>query len=358
MTGMIKALIALLVLGLIGAGGYYVHSQGAGKAPPQRTAGIPPVIVEAIGKRELVDQIEAVGTTYALESVVLTAPVTDPVVEIRFSDGQRVRKGDVLVALDTSVIRAQLASAKATLEEAEKQLERTRTLATRGTAAETRLDEQERIRNTAQAEVERYEAELARRMVRAPFDGIVGLRRVSVGTLVQPGTELITIQDTSVLKLDFSVPELFFPSLRPGQEIIARTPALPGRTFTGTVSAVDPRVDPVARAVTVRALLPNPDGALTSGMLMTVNLIRERANVLMVPEEAMISLADRRYVFRLNGDDTVSRIPVATGRRIPGYIEITGGLNEKDVIIVDGVIRARDGGKVKPQLRASNGGTS
>lgn len=353
-----KAFAALVILALIAASGYYVQSLGGKKDTQGRQQAAPPVIVEPLSRRELVDQIEAIGTTYAKESVVLTAPVTDPVVEIKFEDGQKVKKGDVLVSLDTSVARAQLASAKATLEEAEKQLERIRTLASRGSTAETRLDEQERTRNTSKAEVDRMNAEIDRRIIRAPFDGIVGLRRVSVGALVQPGTDLVTIQDTSTLKLDFSVPEVFLASIRPGQEIIAKTPVYPEKSFPGTISAIDPRVDPVARAFVVRAILPNADSALAPGMLMTVGVIRERVMALMAPEEAVVSVGDTRYVFKLAEDNKVSRVAVEIGRRAPGYIEIIKGLSEKDVIVVEGVIRVKDGSKVIPKPRAANGSTS
>ncbi|MDX2263606.1 MAG: efflux RND transporter periplasmic adaptor subunit [Hyphomicrobiales bacterium] len=351
-----KAFAALVIAGCFAAGGYAIQTRYGAEKPEAKAPPAPGVIVEAATRRELLDLIEAVGTTYAKDQIVVTAPVTDPIVALRYSDGQKVKRGDILVELDTRTLAAQLESARATLTEAEKQLERIQTLAARGAGTETRLNEQERARNTAKAEVERMLAEIDRRIIRAPFDGVLGLKRISVGALVQPGTELATLQDISVLKLDFAVPELYMASLKPGQEIIGRSPVYPDREFKGAVSAVEGVVDPVTRAVTVRALLPNDDGQLAPGMLLTVAVVRERAKPIMAPEEAVIALGEERFVFKVEGGDTARRIAVKTGRRMPGYIEIVEGLNEGDVIVADGVIRVRDGGKVRPQSRTGNGG--
>ncbi len=348
---MLRILAFFVIAGAFGGAGYFLYSHYGNNAGAARQEIAVPVIVEPAARRELVDQIEAIGTTYAMESVTLTAPVTDPVVEIKFQDGQTVKKGDVLVSLDTSVLKAQLASAKATLDEAQKQLDRIQTLTSRGASTETRRDEQERIRDTAKAEVDRIAAEIDRRIIRAPFDGVVGFRRVSVGMLVQPGTELASLQDTSVLKLDFTVPELYLASLKQGQEIVARSPVYPDKRFSGKISAVESIVDPVSRAVYVRALIPNPDGTLAPGMLMTVGVIRERVMALMVPEEAVITLGDQRFLYRLEEGNTVKRVLIKTARRLPGYIEVVEGLKDGDTFVVDGVIRIKDGATVRPLPR-------
>ncbi len=353
---MLKVFSALLIAGLFAAGGYYIQTQYGQKKQEAKAPAAPSVMVDAVTRRELIDLIEAVGTTYAKDSIIVTAPVTDPIVDLLFTDGQKVIKGDVLVELDTRSLVAQLASARATLDEAQKQFDRVQTLTTRGNATETRFDEQERTRNTSRAEVDRMLAEIDRRKIRAPFDGVMGLRRVSVGALVQPGTELATLQDTSVLKLDFTVPELYMGNLKAGQEVIAKSPVFPNKEFKGVISAVEGVINAASRSVTVRALIPNSDGTLTPGGLMTVGVVRERAMPIMTPEEAVVSLGDQRFVFRVEPGDKVRRIEVKTGRRKPGYIEITEGLSERDVIVVDGVIRVRDGGAIRPQPRTGNGG--
>jgi membrane fusion protein (multidrug efflux system) len=346
----------VLIAGTAAAGAYILGYFGqAEQASRGRVAAAPPVIVADVKRRELVDQIEAIGTTFANESVTLTAPVTELISAVEFTDGQRVRRGDVLVRLSTEVQQASLLSARATLDEAEKQLVRIERLARQGTAAETRLDEQTRIRDTASAEVERIEAEIARRVIRAPFDGVIGLRRVSEGALVQPGTELATIQDISVLKLDFTVPELYLTNLRSAQEITARTPVFGDETYRGEIATIESRVDPVSRAVTVRALIPNGDGQLKPGMLMSVSIVRERADVVMVPEQSIIALGPRAFVYRLEPDNKVRQVEVKMGRREPGYVEILSGLTEGEVIVVEGTIRVKDGMTVNPQRQNGPG---
>jgi membrane fusion protein (multidrug efflux system) len=328
-------------------------------APPnegrQQRAQTPPVLVETVKRQEFVDQIEAIGTTFAQDSIVLAAPVTELIGRINFDDGQRVKRGDVLVELSSDVVKAQLASAEATLTEAEKQLARIQTLSERGTATEVRLDEQLRVRDTARADVARIEAELERRIIRAPFDGVIGLKRVSLGALVQPGADLATLQNIATLKLDFTVPEIYFASLKASQDIIARSPVYPNREFKGQVSVIDPRVDEVSRAVTVRALLPNSSGELKPGMLMSVSVIRERAEVLMVPEQAVVSIGRKSYVYRLQDQNKLKQTEIGTGRRKPGFIEVVSGLSEADVIVVEGTVRVKDGMTVQPQNRSANG---
>jgi membrane fusion protein (multidrug efflux system) len=347
-----RLLIAgVLIAGSAAAGAYFLGYLGEAESQARRQEQTPPVIAGEVKRRALVDRIEAIGTTFANESVTLTAPVTELIQSVNFEDGEKVKRGDVLIELSTAVQKASLESARATLEEADKQLVRIRKLAAQGNTAETKLDEQIRIRDTAKAEVERMQAEIERRIIRAPFDGVMGLKRISPGALVQPSTELAVLQDISVLKLDFTVPEIYFTSLRPKQEIVARSPVYPDKEFKGEISAIEPRVDPVSRAVTVRALLPNPESLLKSGMLMSVSIIRERAHPLMVAEQSVISIGEKSYVFKLEPGDIVRRVEIETGRREPGFVEVKSGLSEGEVIVIEGTIRIKDGMKVRPQRR-------
>lgn len=339
----------LLIGGSAAAGAWFLGYLGEAQHVQERTQQVPPVIVADVKRKEFLDEIEAIGTTYANESITLAAPVTELISAVNFKDGEEVKKGDVLIRLATEVEEARLRAAKSTLAEAEKQLTRIDRLARQGNAAETRLDEQTRIRDTAKAEVARIEAEIERRIIRAPFDGVVGLRRISPGALVQPGTDLAALQDISVLKLDFNIPEIYLTALKPGQEIVARTPVYRDREFKGEISVVDPRVDPVSRAVAVRALLPNDKRELKPGMLMSVSVIRERARPIMIPEQSIVSVSARSFVFKLEADNKVRRVEIQTGRRTPGFVEIVSGLEEGDVIVVEGTIRVKDGMTVNPQ---------
>jgi len=182
-------------------------------------------------------------------------------------------------------------------------------------------------------------------IIRAPFAGRVGLRQISVGSLVSPGAVITTLDDTSVIKLDFSVPEVFLATLNEGMQITARTTAY-ATTFKGVVSSIDSRLDPVSRAIIVRARIENRDGRLKPGMLMTVRLMRAEAPALMIPEQALVPESDRAFVFAVR-DSKAMRMEVKTGRRRPGEVEILNGLSDGDVIVVEGTQKIRDGSPVK-----------
>ncbi|MCB1237647.1 MAG: efflux RND transporter periplasmic adaptor subunit, partial [Verrucomicrobiae bacterium] len=190
----------------------------------------------------------------------------------------------------------------------------------------------------------------ADRKIVAPFDGIVGLRRISAGALVAPGTVIVTLDQVSTMKLDFPVPETFLPDLKPGLKIAASSNAYPGRAFEGTVSQVDSRVDPVTRAVTVRAELPNPDGRLRPGMLMTTVLNRNPRRSPALPERAIVPMGRESFVFLLKTDaagrTTAERVAVETGARLPGFVEVRSGLEAGAVTITDGYLGLVSGAEV------------
>lgn len=306
-----------------------------------------PVIAYTVAEGEFVERIEALGTIRANESVTLSAQVTEKVTKVNFDDGQVVEEGDVLLEFTSREESALLAEAQATLDEAEKQLERIEGLVRNGNATKARLDEQIRIVTGARAQVSAIEARLADRLLKAPFAGILGFRQVSPGTLVEPGTAVATLDDIDPVKLDFSVPETFLGELRPGLTIEALSAAYDDRTFSGTIAAIDSRIDPVTRAAFVRALLPNPDGLLRPGMLVTVNVIRSRDQVILIPEESVVPRETDEFVLVIGGDDTVRQQRVGTGRRQPGIVEVVSGLNTGDRIVAEGTSRVRPGGVVR-----------
>ncbi len=197
--------------------------------------------------------------------------------------------------------------------------------------------------------VEVIDARLADRLIRAPFSGVLGFREVSPGALITPGSLITTLDDTSIIKLDFPIPEAFLATLEIGQEVIARSVTYPGRTFQGRVTGIDSRVDPVTRAVTVRAALPNPEGLLKPGKLLTVELIKDRRQSLMIPEEALVPLRDQQFVFVVNDDDTVDRVEVDIGRRRPGSVEVLSGLSEQQQVVIEGTNRIGPGSPVTIQ---------
>lgn len=327
-------------------------------AAPVSAAAPTQVIVAEAQRLPFVDTIEALGTLRANESVALTASVTDTVSALHFDDGDRVEAGKVLVEMTDAEEQAQLREARALLAEAESQFRRVQSLATQGTAAKSLLDERSREVQTARARLVAIESRLSDRLIKAPFDGVVGLRDISVGALVEPGDLITTLDDDSVLKLDLSVPSIYLGTLDPGIPVVATTRAYGERRFEGTVRAIDSRVDPVTRAVTARVLIDNDDRVLKPGMLMRVTLQKNPRETLVIPEEALMPLGRDQFVYVVTGAGdarTATRRQVTIGARRPGEVEVVDGLAAGDLVITHGTMRVRPGGAVA--IKAIDDGT-
>jgi len=324
---------------------------GAVDGPGERSGAEPITVVTAVATmRPLGVEIEAVGTARANESVDVTSKATNTVVAIRFDEGDLVRRGQVLVELDSAEARADLEEAEAALAESENQFNRSRDLFAQQALSISQLDQIEATLKANRARVSAARARLADTVIRASFDGRTGFRRVSVGSLVNPGTVITTLDDTSIIKLDFTVPETYLYVLKRGLKISARTVGLPGRTFEGTVANIGSRVDPVTRSITVRAEIPNEEGLLRPGMFMTVTLLGEPEPTLLVPEEAIVPEQGKAFVFAVR-DGVVERREVRTGKRRPGEVEIVSGLSADEHVIVEGTQNVRDGIRVREQVR-------
>ena len=332
--------------------GLLLYSGHALAQPP------PQVFVTEARLVSLGDRIEALGTLRANESVDLTVSVTETVTALHFDDGDRVEAGQVLVEMTSDEEHAQLEEAQATVDEARRQYQRIKSLQEKQTAAESLLDQRRREWETGRARLAAIEPRLADRLLRAPFAGVVGLRNVSVGTLIAPGDVITTLDDDSVMKLDFSIPSIYLGELAPDLPVTATTRAWEGRRFAGTVKSIDSRVDPVTRTVMVRALLPNPDHALRPGMLLQVELLNRRREAIILPEECLVPQGERQFVFVVDRatDNTVERREVHIGTRRPGKVEIVDGLAVGELVITDGTLKVRAGSKVA--IRAMDDGTT
>ena len=327
----------------------------SGNKPPAQP---PAVRVVAAEVKALSDQIEALGTLAANESVDLTAKVTETITTLNFTDGQRVKKGDVLATMNTEEARALLEEAQSTAEESLRQYERTKQLSRQGAAAVAQLDEARRVSETARARQLAIQSRIDNLTITAPFDGVVGLRNISVGALVQPGDLITTIDDDSVMKLDFSVPATFLPVLVPGAAVEARARAFGDKTFAGEIRSVSSRIDPVTRTVVVRAEIPNPELLLKPGLLMTVQLQANERQAVVVPEEALLPAGRRNFVMLAEpgSEGTVARkIEVTTGARQAGEVEILAGLQAGQKVITHGSLKASDGAPVTIQTDATGG---
>ncbi len=309
----------------------------------------PGVIVAQARTDRLTDRVEALGTLLAIESVTLTASVTETVTDIRFDDGDRVEAGQVLVEMTSAEEHALLEEARATVDEAKRQYQRVKSLANQGTAARSLLDQRRREWDTARARLSAIESRLADRLVKAPFTGVVGLRNISLGALVEPGEPITTLDDDSTMKLDFAIPSVHLSAMEPGMVVVARARAYRERVFRGEVRGVDSRVDPVTRSILVRAILPNPDGALKPGMLMEVELAVNPRDALLVPEEALIPLGTRQSVLVVE-DGRAAQRSVRIGSRRPGEVEVLEGLREGERVITHGAVKVRPGQAVTVRL--------
>jgi membrane fusion protein (multidrug efflux system) len=306
----------------------------------------PQVTLAPVRNERISQKLEALGNARANESVDVSSKSSNVVMAIRFRDGERVQRGQVLVQLDDAQTRADVAAAQATLTESESQFNRSRELMQTQALSKSSYDQLEATLKANRARLQSAQARLEDTVIRAPFSGRVGLRRVSVGTLISPGDVITTLDDTSVIKLDFSVPENFLSSLREGLTVRATAPAYPGRAFAGKVASIDSRVDMSTRSVIVRALLANEDGALKPGMFLNVSLANDERDALVIPEEALTPEAEKQYVYVV-ADGRASRREVRIGGRRPGSVEVLAGVEPGELVIVEGTQKVRDGAAVR-----------
>ena len=341
--------VTIIMLAVLLPGGLllqsHLNSAPAPVAPKARPAGTSVSVFEARPKA-VFDRIEALGTTRANESAHITAAVTEKVVAVHFEDGQPVKAGALLVTLRQEEERAQRAAALEQLEEHKRELKRLHTLLQEKVIPQRDYDERLTLRNVTRQRIREVEARISDRTIRAPFDGVLGLRQVSVGALVEPGDLITTIDDLSRIKLDFNVPATYLGHLKPGAAIHAFSAGWGDERFEGTVATIGTRIDPETRSVLIRAVIPNREMRLRPGLLMTVALLDRERQALMVPEEALVPVQRRHYVLIVGADLVVQRRPVVIGQRQPGMVEITQGLAPGERVIVRGTTRVRPGQQV------------
>ncbi|WP_284309253.1 efflux RND transporter periplasmic adaptor subunit [Hydrogenophaga electricum] len=336
--------------------------KGAGGAPAAAGpaaggGGLPGVEVARVQTVSLRDDAQSVGTLRSRQSVTLRPEVAGRIAAIAFTEGARVRKGQTLVQLDDVLQRAELTQAQAQLSIAQANLKRNEELVAQAFVAQRVLDESRAALQVAQAQVALAQARLARMRIAAPFDGTVGLRNINLGEYVKDGADLVNIEDTSQLTVDFRLPERYQTRIAPGQAVQVQVDALPGRAFDARVQAVDPLLDANGRSLLVRATMPPaPGGELRPGMfarVTTVFSVNEAA--LVVPEEAIVPQGGKQYVIKLvrEGEGDASKLvsqraEVLIGVRRGAQVEITRGLGEGDTVVVAGQQRLqRDGTAVR-----------
>ncbi|WP_237214913.1 efflux RND transporter periplasmic adaptor subunit [Falsiroseomonas oryziterrae] len=305
------------------------------------------VVVAPVRTGVVVDRAESVGTVRARDAVSITAKVPGIVQSIRFQEGQRVREGETLAELDAAALRAELDQARALADDARSQLVRARGLQAGQTIAAQRLETLEALGRQAEGRVRQAEARLQELRITAPFSGRVGLRQVSLGALVQPGTVITTLDDISRVRVEFSVPEIFVARVREGSPVVARAAAFGDRRFEGRVAVLDTRIDPATRTLRVISEFDNADEALKPGLFMTVELeLERRPEALLIAEEALDPIGDRNFVYVIR-DNRARRVEVRLGNRLPGEVEVVSGLRVGEQVVVRGIQRLRNDAPVR-----------
>jgi membrane fusion protein (multidrug efflux system) len=290
-----------------------------------------------------VRELNAVGTLQSNESVVIATEIAGRVAEIGFAEGERVKAGKILLRLDQSVLAAERDRAKASLGLSEANIRRAEILLKDQAIAERERDEAYAQWRLDEATLRLTEAQLAKTTIRAPFEGLIGLRKVSLGGYLKAGDPIVTLDDIDPIKVDFRVPELHADQLRVGQTVSLTLDAAPGRTFTGKVYAIDPQVDANGRSVLLRARVANEKGVLRPGMFARIALeLEKRAEALMIPEEALIAQGSKQMVYKVV-DGKVEAAPVKIGLRSKGLVEVVEGLRQGDTVITAGQIKVRPG---------------
>ncbi len=300
---------------------------------------------------DLVDEVQAVGSLRSRQGVVLRPEASGRVARLGFSDGARVRRGQLLVQLDDSLQQAQLQQAQAQASIARTNLQRSRELLAQNFVSQSAVDQNAAALQVAESQVALAQAQLARMKVLAPFDGTVGLRTVQLGDYVKDGADLVGIEDLSALQVEFTLPERYVAQVRPGQAVDMTLDALPGRSFKGRIDALDVQVDPNGRALRVRAAVDNGDALLKPGMFARPRVVlARRPGAVVVPEEALLPLGGRQLLFKVvqgaDGKTVSQRLEAQLGLRLPGKVEILAGVQPGDQIVTAGQGRLARGDAV------------
>jgi membrane fusion protein (multidrug efflux system) len=326
--------------------GLLVTGQPAAMA--QVKAKVKVVAVEAvtIKSSRLVESVSAIGTLKSNEAVMIRSEINGRIVEIGFDEGQPVKKGTVLFRLDNTIFRAELAEVEARQLLSQRNYERAKALEGRGHGSVETLDRALAQRRVDQASVNLVRARMEKSIIHAPFDGIVGLRRISVGDYVKAGNDLVNLENIDRIKVDFRLPERYMRVVRTEGAIRITPDALPGKAFDGRIYAIDPQIDPAVRSIAVRALLSNAGRVLRPGMFVRISLIIDRAQkALVVPEEAIVRRGNQQFVFRILKGSAILT-PVKLGLRETGRVEVVEGLSVGDTLVTAGHAKLREGSRV------------
>lgn len=330
-----------------GPAGASPNAAAPAKAPEGPVPAGVSVEAASVASLKLPGAITAVGSLRSDETVVVRPEIAGRIAAIHFREGERVDKGQLLVRLDDSVQKADHERARVNLSLQKSKHERAADLRGKGFISSQAKDEAENNWQVADADFQLMQARLDKMELRAPFAGAIGLRMVSVGDYVKEGQDIVNLEATDPLKLDFRVPEVHLAQVRNGQPLQITLDAIPDKAWSGRIVAINPLIDANGRSIVVRAAVPNSEGRLRPGMFARVTLFTtEMKDSLMIPEESLFPVGDDKYVYRVV-DGRAERRKVGIGQRRDGKVEILAGLAAGDTVVTAGQIKLRDGTAVR-----------
>lgn len=336
-----ELLIGALVIG--GAVYYYQVVLSSSAAAKQKAVTTPTVMAAPQKIVQFSDIIEALGTGSAKEAVDITATVTAKVVEVNFEDGDYAKNGQLLVKLDDAREQSERKQAEINLAEQNREMARIDRLYKSKAVSQKTLDEQKTSLERSKTLLAIANTQIDDRHLRAPFSGYLGMRLVSPGDLVTPGTKITSLDDISEINVDFSVPEKYFSELKTGYEVQVTNVAYPGEKFKGRITAIAPRINLQTRMVEVRAVIDNKEMKLRPGMMFHVLVDMGKRDALMIPEKCVVSLGEKQFVFLYLPNGRVRRCEVSLGSRREGVVEVVSGVKNGEVLVVEGVAKLVDG---------------
>ena len=291
--------------------------------------------------------VDAVGTVLADASAVLRTEVPGQVIERHFEEGQPVSKGDRLFSIEATVLEAEVNEVRANVEQSEAAYNRAKELVKNHLVSATEFDTARANYNVSIARLHSAESRLSKTVIRAPFDGFIGLRRINVGDYATIGQELVNVVRLDPLRVDFSVPETLLAQVRPGQTIEVAVGAFRDEVFEGVITAIDPQIDVTGHSMAIRARLPNPDLRLRPGLFAQVSIsLAVNPNALMVPEQAIWPIGQDKILYIVE-DGVANQRVVMLGDRKPGMVEVVSGLKAGEEIVVAGQMKLFPGVAVR-----------
>lgn len=355
---LLAALGAVLLMLIVGGMKLALGQKTGGQGGPGAGGRATNVSQTVVSSRSFTDSIEVLGVAKGRQSVTITSNTAEMITAVHFTDGQAVSRGQVLVDLKSASEDAAIAEAKVRLAQAERDHQRWKTLADRGVAPRATAEQYLAAVETARSGLAAAQAQKLDRVIRAPFSGLVGLSDVAPGALISPGTAIVSLDDVSMIRVDFSVPDRYLVKLSEGLPISARPDALPGETFQGRIAQIDTRIDATTRAVRARAEFPNPGARLKPGMLVKVSIDKGVRTAAAVPEAAVQFEGAQASVFVIAKGPkgrVARRTNVETGLTSGGFVEIVSGVKSGDSIVADGLNRVQDGAMIGGGAPARSG---